>query len=121
MVGFQLGDVASYGTQAKNAGEKLPFDFSSPAINVLRNLNADSIVMDIVVTIKNPFDGTYQIAVGTPTDNQKYISYLDIDLTKPGIYIFDKFEKNGIAESLNVYFIGSATQGNGMVFFQEFD
>ena len=117
------GDLVPCSNPVSNSLQQrsINFDFSTPSPTLLRTTQGNSRILEIIVGIDIPFNGSgWSLSVGDSNNNQNLVTPSQVALDQ-----LDKFELfsgffYAVPTQINLYiFPGSATTGVGFIYLSE--
>lgn len=76
-----------------------------------------TVVIQVLVKIKEAFNGNSTISVGTNFNPTEYVREIDLDISEPGTYFFPILQELITASQLKVYFTKQgSTTGEAEIF-----
>ncbi len=102
-------------------GYLVNFDFNSSSPLTLKSMVIGDFIKSVLIHVTSVFDVGLSLSVGFPADPSELVSQSDVKLRKLGMYEFSVYRFSTIAETFNMYFYGSSTQGSGIIYVSEIE
>lgn len=95
----------------------ITFSMESGSFNLGDVVLTGTVVIQVLVKIKEGFNGNSSISVGTNFNPTEYVREIDLDISEPGSYFFPILQELITASQLKVFFTKhGSTSGEAEVF-----